>query len=76
MSKKASVVELNGLHDRLASYFVSLLESNERLAPGELSAIAKFLKDNEITASATESNPMQNLITKFLANEELYEEVG
>jgi len=67
---KASVETLNGLHDRLAVYFVGLLESGEQLAPGELSAILKFLKDNEITADVIESKPMANLIQNFVDNED------
>lgn len=66
---KASTEQLNALHDRMAVYFESLLDSGERLAPGELSVIAKFLKDNEITAELTESMPMQNLVSKFMSME-------
>ena len=67
---KASIETLNGLHDRLAVYFVDLLESGEQLAPGELSAILKFLKDNEVTADIIESKPMANLIQNFVDDEE------
>lgn len=73
---KASVEILNCLHDKMATYFSDLLESGERLAPGEVSAILKFLKDNDITADVVESKPMQNLIQQFLNNVEEYEEVG
>ena len=65
---KANIEDLNGLHDMMATYFSNLLKSDERLAPGELSAILKFLKDNEITADIIESKPMNNLIQSFLAN--------
>jgi hypothetical protein len=54
----------------MATYFTELLDSGERLAPGEVSAILKFLKDNEITVDIVESKPMQNLIQQFLASEE------
>lgn len=67
---KATVEHLNTLHGQMASYFVNLLEGNDRLAPGELTAILKFLKDNEITADIVESKPMQNLIDGFLASED------
>jgi hypothetical protein len=66
---KANTDTLNALHDRMAQYFESLLDSGERLAPGELSVIIKFLKDNEITAELTESMPMQNLVNKFMSME-------
>lgn len=62
---KATINKLNSLHDRMAQYFESLLDSEERLQPGELSAILKFLKDNEITTDLVESTPMQSLITRF-----------
>jgi len=67
---KANVDVLNGLHDKMATYFLTLLQSEERLAPGELSAILKFLKDNEITADIVESKPMANLIQSFIEQEE------
>jgi len=72
MNKKASIETLNTLHDKMASYFTELLISGERLAPGEVSAILKFLKDNEITVDVVESKPMQNLIQQFLASEQEY----
>lgn len=72
---KASVERLNALHDKMAEYFFSLLSTEERLAPGEVQAILKFLKDNDITADVVESKPMQNLIQQFLNTVE-YEEVG
>lgn len=67
---KANIETLNGLHDQLANYFTALLSSGEQLAPGELSAILKFLKDNEITADIVESKPMANLIQGFLEKED------
>jgi prephenate dehydratase len=67
---KANIEQLNGLHDQIANYFTSLLSSGERLQPGELSAALKFLKDNEITADLVESEPMQNLIQKFMEADE------
>jgi hypothetical protein len=70
MSTKANIEVLNGLHDQMATYFTQMITSGERLAPGELSAVLKFLKDNEITADIVESKPMANLIQNFLNNEE------
>lgn len=70
MANKANIEILNGLHDQVATYFVSLLQSDERLAPGELSAILKFLKDNNIEADIVDSKPMGNLIEGFLKSEE------
>jgi len=70
MSTKATIDTLNGLHDEIATYFTQMITSGERLAPGELSAVLKFLKDNEITADIVESKPMANLIQNYLDNEE------
>jgi len=67
---KADIEVLNGLHDKMAAYFTELLTGGDRLAPGELSAILKFLKDNEITADIVESKPMANLIQNFMEQEE------
>jgi hypothetical protein len=72
MNGKASLETLNSLHDRMATYFMGLLDSGEQLNPGEISSILKFLKDNEITADVLESKPMANLIQSFLENEEEY----
>ena len=70
MNAKATTETLNGLHDQMAIYFTQMITSGDRLAPGELSAVLKFLKDNEITADIVESKPMANLIQNFLDNEE------
>jgi len=68
---KATTETLNGLHDQMAIYFTQMITSGDRLAPGELSAVLKFLKDNEITADIVESKPMANLIQNFLDNEDV-----
>lgn len=70
---KATLETLNGLHDQIASYFTDRLQSGEVLPPGEVSAILKFLKDNEITVDIVESKPMANLINQFMASDS-YEE--
>jgi hypothetical protein len=73
-NNKATIEALDGLHGKMAEYFISRLNQTEEvLPPGELSAILKFLKDNEITADIAESRPMQSLIAQFAANEEMYE---
>jgi prephenate dehydratase len=72
---KANIEELNGLHDQIATYFKTLLNSGERLQPGELSAILKFLKDNSISADIVESKPMQGLIESFLESEDYLEAI-
>ena len=73
--KKANIEVLNGLHDQMAQYFTKLLKDSmspegEKLQPGELTAILKFLKDNEITADIVESTPMKSLIDQFVNSEE------
>lgn len=70
---KATIETLNGLHDKMADYFTNRLNSGEALPPGELSAILKFLKDNEITADVVESQPMQSLIKSFIYETDAYE---
>jgi len=66
---KASMSKLDALHDAIATYYTSLIEAggdeDERLTSGELAAINAFLKNNNITADVTESNPMQNLSLKI-----------
>lgn len=69
-NRKATINELNGLHDKMAVYFTMLLSSGKELSSGELSSILKFLKDNEITAEVIESKPMANLVQSFIDNEE------
>ncbi len=70
MRSKADVDSLNAIHDRMSIYFTQLLDGGERLAPAELTAILKFLKDNEITADQVESKTMANLIKNFLDQED------
>jgi len=46
-NNKATIEALDGLHGKMAEYFISRLNQTEEvLPPGELSAILKFLKDN------------------------------
>ncbi len=77
MRSKADIESLNAIHDRMAIYFTQLLDGGERLAPGEITAVLKFLKDNEITADIVESKPMANLIQNFMTQEqEIMDELG
>ena len=77
MRSKADIESLTAIHDRMAIYFTQLLDGGERLAPGEITAVLKFLKDNEITADIVESKPMANLIQNFMTQEqEIMNELG
>ena len=69
---KATSEELDGLHDMVAKYYASRMASGEILAPGELSAINTFLKNNDITADALESTPMKDLLAEFVENKESF----
>ncbi len=62
---KASMKQMDGLHDLLALYFAEQLESGEELSGGTLAAINAFLKNNNITADVVESSPTQNLQMKI-----------
>jgi len=55
MAKTASIDKMNMLHDLLATYYKELLESDEGLSSGELSALNAFLKNNDITATPLDS---------------------
>jgi ABC-type Zn uptake system ZnuABC Zn-binding protein ZnuA len=69
---KANVETLNMLHDLVANYYVSRVQSGE-ISPSELSAINKFLKDNEITADLVESKPMMSLVQELKENSEVFQ---
>ena len=64
---KANLQTLNDLHDAIANKYITLLQA-EDVAPAVLSAVNKFLKDNDITATEVDSNPMGNLVDQFMAN--------
>jgi hypothetical protein len=64
---KADVKTLNNLHDAVAKKYLDMLESEEPMQPAVLSAINKFLKDNDITATEVDSDPMSNLVDQFMA---------
>lgn len=56
MSKKASMDELNTLHDMVARQLATGLDD-----PKTLALAIKFLKDNDITADITESEDAMSL---------------
>lgn len=64
MNKKATQEDLDALHSLLAKHYTKLLEEGN-LTSGELNAINTFLKNNDITVSVVESNPVQSLISKM-----------
>lgn len=72
---KATMSKMNELHDLIATYFITELESGEQLSSGTLAAINAFLKNNSITADVVESSPTQDLSVKFRDLIKLEEEV-
>ena len=52
---------LGTLHEALARELKNRIDSGEATA-AELSAAIRFLKDNDITALATESNPLGQML--------------
>jgi len=62
---KATMEQLDTLHDEIAAYYMKRLQANDRLAPGELNAINAFLKNNDITTTVVESSPVQNLLNNM-----------
>lgn len=66
---KATINDLNILHDLTARYYKDLLSGEdgvtERLSSGELTALNSFLKTNNITADISESNELQDLTAEF-----------
>lgn len=62
-NNRASEDTLGLIHERMALKFISILDGEPTAA--ELSVIAKFLKDNNITAVATPNNSLGALIGKL-----------
>lgn len=62
---RATIKELDILHQLTAGYYKDLLESGESLSSGELAALNSFLKSNNITADITESKPLQDITAEF-----------
>ena len=63
--KRASEDLLAMIHVKTAQRLLEMLESGEPLTAQEINAISKFLKDNDITATAEEGTPHANLALKF-----------
>lgn len=63
--KRASEDVLALIHAKTAQRLLEMLESGEPLTAQEINAISKFLKDNDITATAEEGTPHANLALKF-----------
>ena len=61
MTKKASDKELSELHGQLAKRFKEMLESGEPLKASDHNVIRKFLKDNNIEATAPPGSPLFDL---------------
>lgn len=64
-NKRASEDLLAKIHAKTAQRLLEMLESGEPLTAQEINAISKFLKDNDITATAEEGTPHANLALKF-----------
>lgn len=64
-NKRASEDLLALIHAKTAQRLLEMLESGEPLTAQEINAISKFLKDNDITATAEEGTPHANLALKF-----------
>ena len=66
---KASRKELNTLHGVIADYYngylLDAIEEGEEISAGTLSAINKFLKDNEVTADMADLKVMDSISSKL-----------
>ena len=58
---KDSQDKLYGLQDLLIDEFIQRIKSGEA-SPSDLNAARQLLKDNQINASATNDNPMGDLV--------------
>ena len=58
---KASMKEVEVLHNLLTKYYSDLLNEGEELSSGTLAAINTFLKNNDVKVDIVDSNPLQNL---------------
>jgi len=66
MAKQVSADRLYELQDALVTYLKEELDSGEEISSGTLQAIRGILKDNDITSSVSESEPMQNLVSTLM----------
>jgi hypothetical protein len=64
MSDRASEDIMAALHTMLAQSMVDKLKSGD-LSASEWQAIAKFLKDNEITCEIAASEPLSTLVDQI-----------
>ena len=60
MKPKDITEQLSSLHANLAGHLASLLDSGEATV-ADLNVIRQFLKDNQITATATEGSAIDDL---------------
>jgi hypothetical protein len=60
MSKSSE--KLYGLQDLLIDEFINRIESGEA-SPSDLNAARQLLKDNGVSATVTNDNPMANLVS-------------
>tara|TARA_R100001463_G_scaffold131955_1_gene192285 strand:- start:446 stop:742 length:297 start_codon:yes stop_codon:yes gene_type:complete len=59
---KDSNEKLYGLQDLLIDEFINRIKSGEA-SPSDLNAARQLLKDNQISATVTNDNPMANLVS-------------
>lgn len=62
MTNRANEDLMATIHNGLAQAMLDRLHSGEPLTPQEWTAIAKFLKDNNITCEVEQSAPLSDLV--------------
>ena len=67
MSDKSD--KLYGLQDLLIDEFINRIQSGEA-TPSDLNAARQLLKDNQISATVTNDNPMANLVNMLPFDDE------
>jgi len=66
---KDSNEKLYGLQDLLIDEFINRIKSGEA-SPSDLNAARQLLKDNQISATVTNDNPMANLVSMLPFDDE------
>lgn len=61
--------KLHGLQDLLIDEFINRIQSGEA-TPSDLNAARQLLKDNQISATVTNDNPMANLVNMLPFDDE------
>jgi hypothetical protein len=61
--------KLYGLQDLLIDEFIDRIQSGEA-SPSDLNAARQLLKDNQISATVTNDNPMANLVSMLPFDDE------